>query len=206
MGGAKALTPADCARELVAAGAVEVRTDPERWFVWTSGRRAPIYCDNRQLISYPAARARVADGLAALVREAFGDAQAVAGAATAGIPHAAWIAERLELPMVYVRGSAKAHGQGRRVEGRLRPGERAVLVEDTISTAGSALEAVAGLRAEGARVVGAVAIFSYGFAQAARALAEADVPWRSLTDYAALLGALELDAAQTATLLKWRDA
>jgi orotate phosphoribosyltransferase len=199
------LSALDCARELVAIGAVEVRAEPERWFTWASGRRAPIYCDNRLLMSFPKLRARIADALAQAIRLDFGGAEVVAGTATAGIPHAAWVAERLELPMVYVRAAAKEHGRGRRVEGRALRGERVVLVEDLISTGGSALAAVEALRAEGGRVLGVQAIFSYGLAEAERAFAAAGVPWQALTSFAALLDTLELDPDRRRALLEWRE-
>lgn len=196
------MRPAELARLLVRVGALEIRPDPERWFTWSSGRRSPIYCDNRVLCSFPEERAEVADALAAAIRASFGDVEVVAGAALGGIPHAAWVAERLGLPMVYVRQSAKEHGRQQRVEGRALRGERVVLVEDLVSFGGSARSAVEALAAEGGKVIGVQAIFSYGFAEASRKLA--DVPWQSLSDYDALLGTLTLDAEQARVLLEWR--
>jgi orotate phosphoribosyltransferase len=192
------------ARILVDIGAVELRADPASWFTWTSGRRAPIYCDNRLLLSHPDARAAVADALCDSIRERAPDVQVIAGTATAGIPHAAWVAERLKLPMVYVRSEAKGHGKGKRVEGRLLGGERVVLIEDLISFGGSAVAAIEGLRAENADVIGLQAIFSYGFRQAADRLQSAGVPWSSLSDYDALLRLLPLQPAQVQLLLEWR--
>jgi orotate phosphoribosyltransferase len=136
------VTSAELARLLVEAGAVEVRADPAQWFTWSSGRRAPIYCDNRILISLPDVRARVVEALRASVAAHFPGAEAIAGTATAGIPWAAWLADRMALPMLYVRSSAKEHGRGRRVEGRPPRGERVVLIEDLISFGGSSLGAV----------------------------------------------------------------
>ena len=144
------MTPERCARLLVECGAIEIRTDPDEWFTWSSGKRAPIYCDNRLLLSYPSARALVADALTEEVGQRFADVEVVAGTATAGIPHAAWVAERLEAPMVYVRGSAKEHGLGKQVEGRALDGQRVVLIEDTISLAGSSASAVEALSRDGA--------------------------------------------------------
>ena len=146
------MSPIDYAKLLVSIGAVELRTDPASWFTWASGERAPIYCDNRVVISYPAVRTQIADGLAAAIRSNHSDAQVIAGTATAGIPHAAWVAERLDLPMVYVRGSAKDHGKAKRVEGRALRGERVVLIEDLVSFGGSALAACDALEAEGGKV------------------------------------------------------
>ncbi len=194
----------DYARLLIEVGAIELRTNPDEWFTWTSGERAPIYCDNRVLMSQPEARARVADGLAGAIRARFPACEVIAGTATAGIPHAAWVAERLEQPMVYVRGDSKGHGRRRRVEGQPLRGERVVLVEDLISFGGSAGAALAALGEEGGKVIGVQAIFSYGFAAAARRFEEAGVPWQSLTDYDALLAWLELDEATREVLLAWR--
>ncbi len=199
------MTAVEYAKLLVSIGAVELRTERERWFTWTSGERAPIYCDNRVVISYPAVRKQIARGLADSIRRAYPDVEVVAGTATAGIPHAAWVADLLDLPMVYVRGSAKEHGKGKRVEGRPLRGERTVLVEDLVSFGGSALTAVEGLTAEGGKVVGVQAIFTYGFPQALARFAAAGVPVSALTGYDALLETIELDEATRRTLLAWRE-
>ncbi len=204
MGGTGALSAAAIAGELVKVGAVEVRTDPRHWFTWKSGRRSPIYCDNRLLMSYPESRARIADALAAAIRDAHPGVEVVAGTATAGIPHAAWVAERLGLPMAYVRGAAKGHGRGRRVEGASLSGRRVVLIEDTISTGGSALEGLEGLRDDGASVVGVQAIFSYAFPQADAAFRDAGVACAVLTTYPELIATLDLDEATARVLDDWR--
>jgi orotate phosphoribosyltransferase len=194
----------EIARLLLRVGAIELRTDPRDWFTWSSGKRAPIYCDQRLLIAYPEERTRVADALCDSVRLEFPGAEVIAGAATAGIAHAAWVAERLKLPMVYVRAEPKAHGRGKQAEGRLLPGQRVVLVEDLISFAGSAAEMVQGLRTAGGQVIGVQAIFSYGLAEASEKLAALGVPWRSLTNYDALLRVMDLDAPTARVLLEWR--
>ena len=198
------MNPREVARLLVSIGAVEVRTDPAQWFTWASGEKAPVYCDNRVVISFPDARARIAAALATSIRAAWPDVEVIAGTATAGIPHAAWVAERLELPMVYVRGSAKEHGKGKRVEGRALRGERVALVEDAVSFGGSSLGAVEALQQEGGKCVGVQAIYSYGFPKALQRFAEAGVPLRALTNFDALLEALDLDAATREVLLAWR--
>jgi len=195
----------ECAKLLVAIGAVEVRSDPAQWFTWASGERAPIYCDNRIVISYPAARARIAAALAESIRHSFADAEVIAGTATAGIPHAAWVADLLELPMVYVRGSAKEHGKGRRVEGRPLRGERVALVEDAVSFGGSSLGAVEALEAENGKVVGVQAIFEYGFPKTRDRFAREGVTLRALTNFDALLESLALDDATRKVLLAWRE-
>jgi orotate phosphoribosyltransferase len=198
------VTPQAVAKLLVEVGAVEVRPDPDDWFTWSSGVRAPVYCDNRRVISFPAARARIADALADATLEHFAKAEVIAGTATAGISWAAWVAERCDLPMVYVRGEAKGHGRQRRVEGRPLSGEHVVIIEDLLSYGGSALSAVCAVQEEGGEVIGVQSIVSWSFPEAERAFAEAGIPWRSLTDYAALIGTLELTPDQARVLLEWR--
>ena len=195
----------DYAKLLVSIGAIELRADPTSWFTWASGERAPIYCDNRMVMSFPAVRQQIAAGLAGAIRTSWPDVQVIAGTATAGIPHAAWVASLLDLPMVYVRGAAKEHGKGKRVEGRPLHGERVVLIEDLISFGGSALSAVEALREEGGEVLGVQAIVSYGFPKAAARFAAAGVPVQALTGYDSLLALLELDAPTRKILLEWRE-
>lgn len=198
------MTPREIARLLVDVGAVEVRIDPERWFTWASGVRSPIYCDNRILCSFPKERARVADALSEAIGERFPGVEVIAGTATAGIPHAAWVADRLGLPMVYVRGAAKDHGRQQRVEGRALRGERVVLVEDLVSYGGSALDAVAALAAEGGVLIGVQAIFSFGLPDALEAFRAAGVEWQALGDYESLLDTLALSPEQLRVLRDWR--
>jgi orotate phosphoribosyltransferase len=195
----------DVARLLVEVGAVEIRPDPDAWFTWASGKRAPVYCDNRRVISFPEARTRIADALADAVRAHWSDAEVIAGTATAGIAWAAWVAERLDRPMVYVRGEAKGHGQRKRVEGRPLEGERVLVLEDLLSFGGSALSAVEGVAAEGGKVIGVQAIVSWGFPDVAERFRGAGVPFRALTDYAALVGTLDLTPEQSRVLREWRE-
>jgi orotate phosphoribosyltransferase len=196
------------ARTLMRIGAVEIRPERTQWFTWSSGARAPIYTDNRLVISDPEARAEVARGLVAAVKTHFSAAQVIAGTATAGIPHAAWVADRLGLPMVYVRGKPKEHGQGKQVEGRPLRGERVVLVEDLVSFGGSAASAVEGLRKEGGDVIGVVAIVSYGFAAAQARMQQLGVRCEALVSYDDLLEALDgaagFDASTLRALRDWR--
>lgn len=199
------MTPAESfAAELLRVGAVALR--PDEPFTWASGRLAPIYCDNRLTLADPALRRTVAARFADLLA---GDAPTVvAGTATAGIPHATLLADRLDLPLVYVRSAAKAHGTGRRVEGRLPDGARAVVVEDTVSTGGSSLAAVEALRAEGATVDTMVALFTYGLPAAAEAFRDAGVRLVTLADYDALVAQAarenRLTPAQRDALAAWR--
>jgi len=173
------------ARDLLSIRAVFLR--PEQPFTWASGIKSPIYCDNRLTLSDPAVRTRIEQGLARLVREHYPDCEVLMGTSTAGIPHAAIAAHLLNLPMGYVRSGAKDHGRGNRVEGRLDPGAKAVVVEDLISTGGSAVETVEALREAGATVLGIVSIFTYNMKKGLERLSEAGVQNVSLTDFDALV-------------------
>jgi orotate phosphoribosyltransferase len=199
------VTPEEVARLLVRVRAVEVRSDPEQWFVWASGRRAPIYCDNRLVLGFPDERRQLAEALADAMRSAFPAVETVAGTATAGIPWSALVAERLGLPMVYVRGAAKEHGRGKQVEGNLGPGVRVVVVEDLISTGGSSGGTVEALRKEGAQVLGVQAIFSYGLPEAEQRFEEIGVPLQALSDFATLVQTLPLSPEQARVLQAWRE-
>lgn len=160
---------------------------PNAPFTWASGIRSPIYCDNRLLLSYPEARRTVENGLADIIRSHYPSCEVVVGTSTAGIAHAALVAEILNLPMAYVRGSAKDHGRGNQIEGRVEPGQRVVVVEDLISTGGSVVEVVDVLREAGAEVLGIASIFTYGLQKGIARLMEAHVENRSLSNYEALV-------------------
>lgn len=148
------------ALDLLSIGAVFLR--PQQPFTWASGIHSPIYCDNRLVLSDPEVRSRVEDGLALLIQTYYPECQMLMGTSTAGIAHAALAAQILNLPMGYVRGENKDHGRANRIEGKLEPGTRTVVVEDLISTAGSAVETVKALREAGAEVLGIASIFTYG--------------------------------------------
>ena len=169
------------AAELLRVGAVFLR--PGEPFVWASGIKSPVYCDNRLTLSDPAARDVIERGIAQTVVEKFPGCDILMGTSTAGIPHAAIAAHLLNLPMGYVRGGQKDHGRQNRIEGRLLPGQRAVVVEDLISTAGSAVETVEALRDAGAEVLGIVSIFTYGMKKGRERLEEAGIVNHSLTDF-----------------------
>lgn len=168
------------ARHLLSIGAVFLR--PDEPFVWASGIKSPIYCDNRLILTAPEARNEVEQAIADTVRREYPEAQALMGTATAGIAHAAIAAHLLGLPMGYVRSGSKDHGRKNQIEGKLTPGERVVVIEDLISTGGSVLDTVAALRAAGAEVLGVISIFTYGMAKGRQRLAEAGVKCVSLTD------------------------
>ena len=168
------------ARHLLSIGAVFLR--PDEPFVWASGIKSPIYCDNRLILTAPEARNEVEQAIADTVRREYPEAQVLMGTATAGIAHAAIAAHLLGLPMGYVRSGSKDHGRRNQIEGKLTPGERVVVIEDLISTGGSVLDTVAALRATGAEVLGVISIFTYGMAKGRQRLAEAGVKCVSLTD------------------------
>jgi orotate phosphoribosyltransferase len=193
---------------LLQAGAVMFRINPP--FQWTSGRLSPVYCDNRILLGFPQRRKLINDGFLNLVQQWPTPPTAVAGVATAGIPHAAVLADRLEMPLAYVRGQAKAHGRQNRIEGRLPQDAQVLVVEDLISTAGSSVQAIEALRNEGYQVAGVVAIFSYGFAEAERALAENAPRHATLTDWPTLLEVAQtegwIDQNTRALIGEWRSA
>ena len=173
------------ASHLLQIGAVFLR--PEDPFTWASGLQSPIYCDNRLILSYPPIRAQVADGLADLVKEHWPQADALFGTATAGIAPAALAAERLALPMGYVRSSSKGHGRQNKIEGKWEPGWKVVVIEDLISTGGSCIEAARALQEAGCQVQGVAAIFTYGMVAGLEALAAAGLDHRCLTDIKTLL-------------------
>ena len=173
------------AKDLLSIGAVFLR--PEQPFTWASGIQSPIYCDNRLTLSAPAVRDRVERALADTVRRCYPDCEMLMGTSTAGIAHAAITATLLDLPMGYVRGEAKSHGRTNRIEGRMEPGTRVVVIEDLISTGGSAVEVVEALREAGAKVLGIVSIFTYGMARGLERLAAAGVENHSLSNLDALV-------------------
>ena len=169
------------AKDLLSIGAVFFR--PEEPFTWASGIKSPIYCDNRLTLTAPEVRTHIEEGIAQTIRTHYPQAEILMGTATAGIAHAAIAAHILGLPMGYVRSGAKDHGRQNQIEGRLEKGQKVVVIEDLISTAGSVLEVVNVLRAAGAEVLGVVSIFTYGMQKGLERLAEAKVKNISLTNF-----------------------
>ncbi|RXT15034.1 orotate phosphoribosyltransferase [Ammoniphilus sp. CFH 90114] len=194
------------AKQLLEIGAVHLR--PDNPFTWTSGLRSPIYCDNRMTMSYPEVRASVARAFAELVREKYPEAEVIAGTATAGIPHAAWVANELELPMIYVRDKAKGHGRNNQIEGVLREGQKVVVIEDLISTGGSSIKAADAVKEAGGQVLSVLAIFSYQFDKAEKAFSDAGYPMDTISNYTALLEQAKeqgiLQEEQVTELAGWR--
>ncbi len=194
------------AEKLLAIEAVSLNpTDP---FTWASGMKSPIYCDNRITMSYPAVRRDIAKSLAELIKKHYPEVEVIAGTATAGIPHAAWVAELLDLPMVYIRSKAKDHGKGNQIEGRITHDQKMVVIEDLISTGGSVIEAVQAASNEGAQVLGVAAIFTYELPQGIANFSKNKIQLNTLTNYSALIeGALEkglIDASEIALLKEWK--
>lgn len=164
-----------------------VKVEVEDMFTWTSGLRSPIYCDNRLTMSYPEIRRHVADGFVKLIKELEPDVDVIAGCATAGIPHAAWVAERMDLPMVYVRSSPKKHGKGNQIEGHIEKGQRAVVIEDLISTGKSSIESAQALRTAGVEVETILSIFTYNLERANEAFQKSQLSYQSLASFDQLL-------------------
>ena len=160
---------------------------PNEPFTWASGIKSPIYCDNRLTLSYPEVRDVIENGLAEMIKKNYPEVEAIAGTSTAGIAHAALVANILGLPMAYVRASAKDHGRNNQIEGKIDKGQKVVVIEDLISTAGSVIEVVNVLRENGAEVLGIASIFTYGMQKGLDRMAEAKVKNVSLSNYNALV-------------------
>ena len=173
------------ARALLDIEAVTLRpSDP---FTWASGWLSPIYCDNRLIMGYPEIRTQTTEGFAALIKQHGLVPEVIAGTATAGIPHAAWLAQSMRKPMVYVRSKPKPHGRGNQIEGPVHAGQQVVVIEDLVSTGKSSMAAVRALRAQGVEVQAVLAIFSYGFAAASEVFGGAGLPCYTLSNYDTLL-------------------
>lgn len=194
------------AEALLNKGAVKVSLDQP--FTWTSGIKSPIYCDNRLMISHPDARKVILDGFEAKILELGLKFDYLAGTATAGIPWAAFLAERLQVPMVYVRSAPKAHGAGKQVEGdaAFLQGKKALVIEDLISTGGSSINTAVALRNElEASDVFVLSIFEYGFPVAAEKFSQENVDYAALSNFKTLLEVSTLNQAEQATVLKFSE-
>ena len=194
------------ASDLLEIGAVSLR--PEDPFKWASGLRSPVYCDNRLTLAHPAVRSRITAGYEELIGRGGYAPNLVAGVATAGIPQAALVADRRGLPLAYVRSAAKGHGKGNRIEGRVKAGQRVVIIEDLISTGGSSVAAAEALREAGATPVAVLATFSYGLPGATKRFEEAGLAHATLTDFATLIRVAErvgvIGSSSLGTLREWR--
>lgn len=178
-------------------------------FVWTSGIKSPIYCDNRLILGFPQLRKEIAKDLAELIETYFPKVELIAGTATAGIPHAAWVSDLLGLPMCYVRSNPKGHGKKNQIEGPFLPGQQVVVIEDFISTGKSSIQAAKILKEANCQVLGIASIFTYELIEAEEACREADVPYYSLSNFSTLIdtavkkGYLTVD--NVTFVKKWRE-
>lgn len=193
----------DVAKDLLAIGAIQIRTD--NYFTWTSGRKSPIYCDNRLTMSYPAVRKKITEVFARQIEAMVEKPDVIAGCATAGIPHAAWLADALNLPMIYIRSKPKEHGKGNQIEGELCTGKKVVVVEDLISTGSSAIASAQAVRSAGGSVLKVFAIFTYGLSEAERSFSEADLSLEPITDYDDVLELMEINDYEKEQLKTWRN-
>jgi orotate phosphoribosyltransferase len=164
-----------------------IKLNLENPYIWSSGWRSPIYCDNRITLSYPSIRNEIRDALTEAVKVNYPEVEAISGVATAGIPQACLVADKLGLPLSYVRSKSKGHGMENLIEGRVTKGQKIVVVEDLVSTGGSSLKVVSALREAGTDVLGMVSVFTYGFELATKNFEVYKVKLVSLSDYNSLL-------------------
>lgn len=180
-----------------------VSLQPTNPFTWASGIKSPIYCDNRLVLSFPEKRSVVVEGFVELIKKEYNDADVIIGTSTAGIPWGAMVADKLEKPFGYVRSSNKTHGKGNKIEGKVEPGQKVVVVEDLISTGGSVRDVVDSLRDAGAEVIGVVAIFTYLLPAADVCFQDLAVKYSTLSNYDVLINvALEKDYIKESDLEK----
>ncbi|WP_323702643.1 orotate phosphoribosyltransferase [Mammaliicoccus sp. Dog046] len=186
-----------------------VTLSPEDPYTWSSGIKSPIYCDNRVTLAYPEIRENIYKNLIKLIEQHAPDAEIISGTATAGIPHAAFIADELRLPMSYVRSKSKGHGKGNQIEGASSKGKKVVVIEDLISTGGSSINAVEALIEDGAEVLGVFAIFTYGINKAEQAFNQMEIPFYTLSNYDELITVAEekgyIENKDIKTLKDWKD-
>jgi len=196
----------DVSKFLLEINAVSIVRD-NNFFTWVSGIKSPIYCDNRLTISYPNVRDKIAESFVEMIKRDYDDVDIIAGTATAGIPHAAWVAQKMEKSMIYVRSGAKAHGKGNQIEGVLKKGDKVVLIEDLLSTGGSSLNAVEAIKSAGGEVLKVYGIFNYNFSDLTKKFEEANMKYETITDYETLLPiAVDMgyvDKGNLELLMKW---
>jgi len=198
----------ELASDLLDINAVVLR--PNDPFTWASGWNSPIYCDNRLTLRKPAIRTKIANKLSEIIQDKFSTIDVVTGTATAGIPHAAWVADRLQKPMAYVRAKTKSYGMGNQIEGGVAKGEQTIVIEDLVSTGGSAISVINALQFVGADVLALISIFNYGFDLSTDNFAKVHVPVFNLTDYNTLIevavekGFVSSDDLETLNL--WRQS
>lgn len=185
-----------------------VQLSPDEYFTWTSGIKSPIYCDNRLIMSYPEIRKKIIKSFINIMEEEKLLPDVIAGCATAGIPHAAWLSTELNLPMVYVRSTPKGHGKENQIEGLIQSGSKVLVIEDLISTGGSSIEAAHAVKASGAEVIGVLAIFSYGLEKTEENFAHAGYSYHTITNFDKLLDELVkrngITIEEKSKMLDWR--
>lgn len=186
-----------------------IKVQPSNPFTWASGWKAPIYCDNRKILSYPHARTFIRDKFAEVIKQKYPDVEVIVGVATGAIAHGVLVAEKLDLPFVYVRSTPKDHGLENLIEGDMRPGQKVVVIEDLVSTGSSSLKAAQAIINYGGNVLGMVAIFNYGFPQAAKNFADAGLELTALSQYDVLIKNAvkmgEIKESDLQKLMLWRE-
>lgn len=184
--------------------------DPAKPFTWASGWKSPIYCDNRKTLAFPAIRTTIKEAFVNMIQKQFASVEVIVGVATGAVAQGALVAEALQLPFAYVRSAPKDHGLNNLIEGDIHAGQKAVVIEDLISTGASSLKAVEALRSANVEVLGMVAIFTYGFSKAADSFAAAGCPIYTLTNYMTIIElAIEksyISSTMLSTLQQWREA
>ncbi len=198
----------EVARQLLAINTIKIQ--PDSPFTWASGWKAPIYCDNRKILSYPSARTFICEEFTKLVKEKYPEAEAIAGVATGAIAHGVLVAEKLGLPFIYIRSAPKGHGLENLIEGDIPQGTKTVIIEDLVSTGSSSLNAAEAVRNYGAEVLGMMAIFSYNFPHAAKNFESANIELTTLSNYNVLLKIAfesgEINEMQLESLNNWRKS
>lgn len=198
------------AKALLESKSVHLEPNEENYFTWTSGRRSPIYCDNRQLISYPTYRSQIVNEFVSLIKKEFSDVEVIAGTATAGIPWAAWIADQLNLPMVYIRSKPKGHGLKTAIEGNFQAEQKVLIIEDLVSTAKSSIEAYHHVKNDKLITLGVLSIFTYNFPEANDKFKSENVVYKSLCTLENLVEYAKdsklLDSNQCDNVLNWRNS
>ncbi len=186
-----------------------IKVQPSNPFTWASGWKAPIYCDNRKILSFPEVRGFIRDKFAEIIGAKYPGAEVIAGVATGAIAHGVLVAEKLNLPFIYIRSAPKGHGLENLIEGDLKPGQKVVIIEDLVSTGGSSLKAAQAVMDYGAEVLGMVAIFSYGFQQATENFAKAGLELTALSQYDVLIKTAiekgEIGEKDLNKLMQWRE-
>lgn len=197
----------EIALDLLKINAVILR--PNDPFTWSSGWNSPIYCDNRLTLRYPVIRKKIAQKFVEFILSEYPNVEVITGTATAGIPHAAFVAENINKPMAYVRAKAKAYGLGNQIEGGIQKGESTIVIEDLISTGGSAISVIEALQFVDVQVDAVFSIFTYGFDKAINRFQKADVPMHTLTNYSTLIDVASehgyVDDSDLDTLAEWRQ-